>query len=373
MRTEAPAPPSSPRNGASHDYAANLEMIQEARGRIAPYASQTPVHRCATIDALMRPTTNVDPELPHEPINIFFKCETFQKGGAFKFRGAMNAVLTLGDSAKEKGVVTHSSGNHAAALALAAKTLQIPAYIVVPTGAPQCKLNAIATYGGVVTRCAATVDARVAAAEKIRRETGASLIPPYDHPDVIAGQGTIGLEFLEQVPNLDCVVVPVSGGGMLSGIALAVKAINPNCLVYAAEPGGSMGNRADCAESKLRGTMVTDWMPPDTIADGLRAKLGDLTWPIVRDKVDHVFVVSDAEIVNSMRMIFERMKLVVEPSGAAGLAAVLSDDFAAHNAKHAKWGKTTRCQKIGVVLCGGNVDLDALWSALERQAGISNK
>ena len=345
------------------DYAADLEMIQEARERIAPYAKKTPVHRCATIDALMRPA-RVDLETPQDSdVRLFFKCETFQKGGAFKFRGAINATLQLSEADREKGVVTHSSGNHAAALALAAKTLDCPAYIVVPKGAPQCKLDAIETYGGRITRCEATVSDRESTCARLQRETGATLIPPYDHPDVIAGQGTIGVEFLEQVPNLDAVVVPVSGGGMISGIALAVKALNPNCLVLAAEPGGVMGNRADCAESKKRNEVQTDMPPPETVADGLRARLGRLTWPVVRDKVDDVLVVSDVDIVRAMKLIYERMKLVVEPSGAAGLAAALSPAFADLNAKSVGWGKTARCRKVGVVLCGGNVDLGTLWKS----------
>ena len=356
-------PPGSPRGGVSHAYAADLEMIQEARERIAPYAKKTPVHRCATIDALMRPA-RVDLETPHDSdVSLFFKCETFQKGGAFKFRGAINAMLRLGEADREKGVVTHSSGNHAAALALAAKTLDCPAYIVVPEGAPRCKLDAIETYGGRITRCAATVSDREATCARLRRQTGATFIPPYDHPDVIAGQGTIGVEFLEQVPDLDAIVVPVSGGGMISGIALAVKALNPDCLVLAAEPGGEMGNRADCAESKRRNEVQMDMPPPETIADGLRARLGRCTWPVVRDLVDEVLVVSDVDIVRAMKLIYERMKLVVEPSGAAGLAAALSPAFADLNAKSAGWGKTARCRKVGVVLCGGNVDLGTLWKS----------
>ena len=364
MAAPAPPPPlGSPPGELSHDYAADLQMIQDARERIAPYAKKTPCMRSSTLDAMMKPAMDADLEegSTDTKLKLFFKCETFQKGGAFKFRGAINAVLQLRDC--DNGVVTHSSGNHAAALALAAKTLDIPAYIVVPDGAPQCKLDAIETYGGRVTRCAPTVEAREAACAKIQSETNASLLPPYNHPDVIAGQGTIGLEFLEQVPDLDCVVVPVSGGGMISGIALAVKALNPKCLVIAAEPGGSMGNRADCHESKLRNELVSNFPPPDTIADGLRAKLGSLTWPVVRDLVDHVVVVSDRDIVEAMKLIYERMKLVVEPSGAAGLAAALSPEFATFNAKNAQWGKTVRCEKIGIVLCGGNVDLDVLWKA----------
>ena len=230
-----------------------------------------------------------------------------------------------------------------------------------PEGAPRCKLDAIETYGGRITRCAATVSDREATCARLRRQTGATLIPPYDHPDVIA-EGTIGVEFLEQVLDLDAIVVPVSGGGMISGIALAVKALNPDCLVLAAEPGGEMGNRADCAESKRRNEVQMDMPPPETVADGLRARLGRCTWPVVRDLVDEVLVVSDVDIVRAMKLIYERMKLVVEPSGAAGLAAALSPAFADLNAKSAGWGKP-RVPKVGRRLCGGNVDLGTLWKS----------
>ena len=300
-------------------YAASVEQIREAQERIAPYAKVTPVHTCSTLSALMLPSrSDVDKETPHdEAVELFFKCETFQKGGAFKFRGAINSLLMLDDEQRERGVVTHSSGNHAGALALAAQTMGCPAYIVVPDGAPQCKLDAIATYGGTITRCAPTVEDREATAARIQADTGAVLVPPYNHGPVICGQGTIGVEFLDQVPDLDCVIVPVSGGGMISGIATAVKAIKPDCAVLAAEPEGLWGNAADCAESKRRGAVALDMPVPETLADGLRAKLGDLTWPIIRDKVDDVVTVTERDIVEAMRLIYERMKLVVEPSGAA--------------------------------------------------------
>lgn len=358
-------PPASPLEGAVAVYAASVEQIREAQERIAPYAKVTPVHTCSTLSALMLPSrSDVDKETPHdEAVELFFKCETFQKGGAFKFRGAINSLLMLDDEQRERGVVTHSSGNHAGALALAAQTMGCPAYIVVPDGAPQCKLDAIATYGGTITRCAPTVEDREATAARIQADTGAVLVPPYNHGPVICGQGTIGVEFLDQVPDLDCVIVPVSGGGMISGIATAVKAIKPDCAVLAAEPEGLWGNAADCAESKRRGAVALDMPVPETLADGLRAKLGDLTWPIIRDKVDDVVTVTERDIVEAMRLIYERMKLVVEPSGAAGLAAALSGQFGRWNRAGAGWGKTMRCRKVGVVLCGGNVDLGVLWKS----------
>jgi serine racemase len=347
-------------------YAASLAQIEEARARIAPHATVTPVMTCGTLDALMRPEHLLGEALEtpdDESVSLFLKCETFQKGGAFKFRGAINAVLSLEAAERERGVVTHSSGNHAGALALAARTVGVPAYIVVPHGAPACKLAAIEAYGGKITRCEPTVSARERCAESLRRETGATLVPPYNHGPVICGQGTIGAEFLEQVPDLDAVIVPVSGGGMLAGIATAVKAIKPTCAVLAAEPEGLYGNGADCAWALAAGEMAPATMPPpETVCDGLRAKLGDLTWPIVRDKVDGVLVVTEREVVEAMRLVFERAKLVVEPSGAAGVAAALGPAFRAWNRAAPKWGRTLRARAVGVVLCGGNVDLQALWS-----------
>jgi len=329
------------------EYAASLNSVQAARVTIAPHAAVTPVFTCATLDKLAGR-------------ELSFKCEVFQKGGAFKFRGACNAVFSLPALRSELGVVTHSSGNHAAALALAAQLRGIPAYIVVPKNAPECKVSAIRTYGGRITQCEANVTAREAAAATIEAETGATLIPPYNHGDVISGQGTIALELLEQVPALDTIIVPVSGGGMLSGIAVAAKALNPQIKILAAEPVGRSREGADVAKSKQLGHLV-DLPQPDTIADGLRAKLGDLTWPVVRDLVDGVITVNEAEIVDAMRLCYERMKVVVEPSGAVGLAAVLANKFRDDPTR-------SECKKVGIVLCGGNVDLDVLWASLAEGA-----
>ena len=239
------------------------------------------------------------------------------------------------------------------------------------SGCPQCKLDAIATYGGVITRCKATVPDREAAAAKIQEETGATLIPPYNYTPVICGQGTIGAELMEQVPDLDVVVVPISGGGMISGIATAVKGINPRCLVVAAEPCGTEGNAADTAQSMEGDELATDVPVPNTIADGLKAKMGDLTWPIVRDKVDGVVVVDEREIVAAMRLIFERMKLVVEPSGAVGLAAALSSDFAPYIVNHRK--ERVMKKKVGIVLCGGNLDTAPLFDAYSTAVKLQKR
>lgn len=280
---------------------------------------------------------------------LFFKCEVFQKGGAFKFRGACNSVALLSQEQAARGVVTHSSGNHAAALALAAKLRGVPAHIVVPEDAPRCKLDAVREYGGRLVLCAPTMDARERACAKVVEETGAAFVPPYDYGPVIAGQGTIALELLEQVPDLDAIVVPISGGGMISGIAIAAKALKPGIRVVAAEPRGA-NDAADAAAAKAAGARADGMPKPRTIADGLQARLGDLTWPVVRDLVDGVIVIDDAEIVAAMRLVMERMKVVVEPSGAAGLAAALSPAGAAALAG---------CARVGVILCGGNLDFGA--------------
>lgn len=331
-------------------YAATLEDVKAAADRIRPYAHVTPVHTCSTIDELCGK-------------NLYFKCETFQKGGAFKFRGACNSIFSLSEEEAAKGVVTHSSGNHAGALALAAKLRGVKAHIAIPRGAPECKVEATKCYGGQVTMCEPTIEAREACCAAVMEATGAVFIHPYNYAPTIAGQGTIALEFLQQVPDLEAIIVPVSGGGMLSGIALTAKALKPGIKILAAEPTGT-NNAADVAASKAAGELVPT-PKPITIADGLEARLGDLTWPVVRDLVEGVITISEEEIVGAMRLCFERMKLVVEPSGAAGLAAAMSPSFR-QNPAYAGW------QRVGVVLCGGNADLASMgfwdmWRAESRK------
>jgi len=269
--------------------------------------------------------------------------------GAFKFRGASNAVQKLSDDDAARGVVTHSSGNFAQALALAARTRGIPAHIVMPSNAPAVKQRAVAGYGGQITLCEPTLEARTRTAADIQHSTGATLLHPYDHPDVIAGQGTVGLELVSQVPSLDAIIAPLGGGGLLSGVTLAARGLLPNISVYGAEPSGA----DDAYRSKRAGQRIPQ-TAPDTVADGLLTSLGDWTWPVVRDLVSDVFVVDDNAILDAMRLIWERMKLVVEPSAAVPLAVVLSEPF------------KRRCQhrRIAIVLSGGNVDLDSFtWSA----------
>jgi threonine dehydratase len=249
-------------------------------------------------------------------------------------------VLALDPGEREHGVVTHSSGNHGQALALAARIAGIVAHVVVPRGAPEVKLAAVEGYGARITRCDPTLTAREATARELCLETGAILIPPYDHPDVIAGQGTVALELLEQVPELDAIVAPVGGGGLLSGIAVTCRELRPRLLVIGAEPAGA----DDAARSKAAGERLLQ-LDPQTIADGLRTSLGELTWPIVRDLVDRIVTVEEEAIAAALRLVMERMKLVIEPSAAVAVAGAIGlvRDLAA--------------ERVGVVLSGGNLEL----------------
>ncbi|MCC7540834.1 MAG: pyridoxal-phosphate dependent enzyme [Deltaproteobacteria bacterium] len=276
---------------------------------------------------------------------LFLKCENLQKVGAFKYRGASNAVLSLDSESASRGVVTHSSGNHAQALALAAKRRGIPAHVVMPRNAPDVKRRAVEGYGARVVPCDPTLQSREDTAAAVIAETGAAMVPSYDDARVIAGQGTVALELLEQCDgDLDVVVAPLGGGGLLSGIALALRELRPQTLVIGGEPEGA----DDAARSKSAG-MLLGHSPgkPSTIADGLLTTLGTLTWPVVRDVVARVIVVDDDAIRRAMRLLWERTKLVVEPSGAVPLAVVLSDAF-----------RDVPGERVGIVLSGGNVDLD---------------
>lgn len=318
---------------ADTPYACDLAAVRAAATRIAGAVHRTPVMTSETFDRLAGR-------------RVFFKCENLQKTGAFKYRGATNAVRNLDSATAARGVVTHSSGNHAQALAHAARVRGIPAYIVMPRTAPAVKKAAVEGYGGIVTLCEPTLATREEAAAELVKRTGAVLIPPFEHPDVIAGQGTAALELLEDVPTLDAIVTPVGGGGLLAGCCIAARGVNPAIRVFGAEPLGA----DDAARSKARG----EWVPqtgPDTIADGLLTSLGQLTWPIIRDQVESVVTVTDDQIRVCMSLVWERMKLIVEPSGAVGVAAVLTDQFKA----------LPGLGQVGVVLSGGNVSLDRLY------------
>jgi threonine dehydratase len=319
-------------------YAATLDDVRVAATRIADCARRTPVMTCATLDRLAGRA-------------LFFKCEQWQKGGAFKFRGALNAVRKLNNADAARGVVTHSSGNHAQALAFAAKLRGITAHIVMPSTAAPVKRRAVEGYGGQIVLCAPTLESRESTTAAVQAQTGAILIPPYNHPDVIAGQGTVALELLEQVENLDAIIAPVGGGGLVAGITIAAKGVNTKIRIFAAEPAGA----DDAARSKAAGVLMPQ-TGLKTIADGLLTSLGALTWPVIRDQVDAVITVSEQEIVEALRLTWERAKLLIEPSSAVAVAAVFSDAFRG----------LPGLGRVGVVLSGGNVSLDAYFGALSR-------
>jgi threonine dehydratase len=307
-----------------------LADIEAARARIAPYVRRTPVLTSDLLDA-------------EAGARLFFKCENLQHIGAFKARGATNAVLSLSDAAAAKGVATHSSGNHAAAVARAAGLRGIPAYIVMPEGAARPKAAQVERLGGRITYCAPTLAAREEAAARIVAETGAAMIHPFDNSTVMAGQGTAALELMEDAPDLDVVLAPIGGGGLISGVSTAVKAVRPATRVVGAEPAGA----DDAARSFAAGRLIplTD---VNTIADGLRASLSQSTFDHIRRGVDAIATVSEPGIVEAMRALWEALKVVVEPSAAVAYAAV-------------REGKVdVEGRRVGIILTGGNVDLDRL-------------
>jgi threonine dehydratase len=289
------------------------------------------------------------PVLTSESINqilggqFHFKCENFQKVGAFKFRGASNAVLNLSEEAARKGVATHSSGNHAAALALAARMRGITAHVVMPSNSPEIKKKAVAGYGASITFCEPTLEARENTLREVIADTGATEIHPYHNFNVIAGQGTAAKELIEDSPALDVLLCPVGGGGLLAGTALSAKYLSPYTQVIACEPAG-----ADDAFRSFYGNQLYPSIQPKTIADGLLTSLGEMNFQTIKEKVDAVVTVSESAIIEAMQMIWERMKIIVEPSSAVPLAAVLE-------------GKVVVAgKKTGIILSGGNVDLGKL-------------
>lgn len=310
--------------------APDLTAIRDAHERIRGQIHRTPVLTSETLDKLAG-------------AQLFFKCENLQKTGSFKFRGATNAVFSLSDEEAKRGVVTVSSGNHGAAISLAAQRRGIPAWIVMPRNAPRAKREAVEAYGGRVTECEYDMASRDAVCKEVQEKTGAILIHPYNNARVIAGQGTAALELLEDVPNLDIVIVPVSGGGLLSGTAIAVKSLRPSVRVVGAEP-----KNADDAFRSLASGKIEPAAKTQTIADGLRAVLCPLTFSILRENVDEIALVSEEEILAAMRLLWERLKLIVEPSGAVSAAIVLQNKIAA------------RSKRIGIILSGGNLDLDEI-------------
>jgi len=317
-----------------HPSGLTWNLIQEARERIADKVGVTPVLTSSTLDA-------------EAGARLHFKCENFQKCGAFKARGATNAVFALSEAQARRGVATHSSGNHAAALARAARLRGIPAYIVMPDNTAQAKRAAVRRYGGEITYCASTLAAREDGARQLIAATGAILVHPYDDLAVMAGQATAAVELLTQVPDLDLLLCPVGGGGLLSGTAVAAKTLKPAVRVIGVEPAG-----ADDAARSFRAGRILPSLAPDTIADGLRGALGERPFAEIRRLVDDITTVSDESIVRAMRHLWEVMKIIVEPSGAVPYAALLADRPA------------LRGLRIGLILSGGNLDLERLpWSA----------
>ncbi|MEX0646415.1 MAG: pyridoxal-phosphate dependent enzyme [Balneolaceae bacterium] len=304
--------------------------IQDAVRRISPHIKKTPVLTSQYFNDL----TGSD---------IYFKCENFQKIGAFKFRGACNSILSKTDDQLRHGVITHSSGNHAQAVALAARMKGVKATIVMPENAPDIKIKAVRGYGADLIFCEPTIKARIETAKKVVEETGAYFVHPYNDPAVIAGQGTCAKELLEEIPDLDIIIAPVGGGGLLSGTSIAARHINPNIQIVGVEP--------EIADDAYRSFQTGTLQPverTDTIADGLRTSLGELPFSIIRQNVDEMVTVSEESIIRNMRQIWERMKIIVEASGSVTLAAVTDQKINCEG------------KKTGVLLTGGNADLDHL-------------
>jgi threonine dehydratase len=308
----------------------DLASIRAAHDRIRPHIHRTPVLTSARLDAA-------------SGASLFFKCENFQKVGAFKARGATNAVFALDDETARRGVATHSSGNHAAALSRAAKLRGIAAHIVMPSNSPKVKVRAVEGYGGRIVFCEPNQRAREEACARVIAETGATLIHPFENEEVMAGQGTIAIELLEEVPDLDFLLCPVGGGGVLCGTAVAAKTLRPQIKIVATEPAG-----ADDAAQSFHQHRLVYQEQKNTIADGLRTNLGAVNFSLVQRYVDDIVTVSDEAIVAAMRTIWETMKIVVEPSGAVPYGAVLEKRVDLPG------------KRIGIILTGGNVDLDAL-------------
>ncbi len=304
--------------------------VLTAAERIAAHVHRTPVATCSTLNRLTG-------------TRLYFKCEHLQKVGAFKARGATNAVFSLGEDEASRGVATHSSGNHAAALARAASLRGIPAHIVMPATAPPVKRAAVAGYGAMITECEPTLEARETTLAEVQARTGATFIHPYDNPRVIAGQGTAALELLNDVPTIEMLLAPVGGGGLLSGTAIAASGLRPGMSVWGAEPSG-----ADDAFRSLRDGILYPSVRPTTIADGLLTSLSERTFRIIRSLADGIVTAQEETIIRAMRLLWERAKLLIEPSAALPLAVIMEhpDQFS---------GRT-----IGIILSGGNVDLDAL-------------
>lgn len=308
----------------------SIEDIQAAQERIKPFIHHTPIF-----------TSNTFNQMTHA--SLFFKCENFQKIGAFKIRGATNAVLSLPADIAEKGVATHSSGNHAQAIALAAKNRGIPAYIVMPNNSTEVKKQAVQGYGAQITFCEPTMEAREATLHKIIEKTGATFLHPYDNEKIIAGQGTVALELMEQCNELDLIIIPIGGGGLIAGCSIAIDALYPQIKVIGAEP-----LQANDAFLSFQNKAIVAVQNQRTICDGLLTPIGKITFPIILRHVQQIFTASEESIIKATKLIWERMKVIVEPSAAITFAIILENPEYFQN------------KKIGLILSGGNVDIKAI-------------
>ncbi|MFL2941803.1 MAG: pyridoxal-phosphate dependent enzyme [Candidatus Poseidoniales archaeon] len=314
------------------EYAASIDDVRAAAKRIRGVGHRTPVLTSKTLDQMAGR-------------KLFFKCENFQKVGAFKFRGGWNAVSMLSDKEAERGVCTHSSGNHAQAIAYSAQKRGIPAYIVMPNNSPDVKLNAVKGYGANVTLCEPTLEARRTTLEGIAQDTGAAVIHPFNNANVIAGQGTAALELIEDAGELDAMIAPIGGGGLMSGTCVTTRSLLPNAKLFGAEPKG-----ADDAYRSLKEGKLLPQEDPKTICDGLLTSMGENTWNILKDHLNAIYTVSDDEVIKGMKLIWERMKIIIEPSCATPVAVVMSPKFK----------QLENIEKVGIILTGGNVDLTKL-------------
>ena len=317
-------------NQILRDVDLNKQLLLKAHQRIKPLIHNTPVLSSKLLDEKAK-------------AQIVFKCENFQKMGAFKMRGAANAILSLSEKDRQRGVVTHSSGNFAQAVSLASKNLGVKAFIVMPENAPQVKKDAVKYYGGQIIECESTPEARASTAEKIKHEYGAAFLHPSNQDEVIFGNASAAIELLEQYPDLDFILVPVGGGGLIAGTALAAKIFSKNCKVIGGEP-----MKADDAYRSLISGKIEKNKTVNTIADGLRTHLGDRNFPIIQKHVEKIIRVEEIEIIEAMKLIWERMKIVIEPSCAVPFAAVLKNKEEFKN------------KKLGIIISGGNVDIENL-------------
>jgi len=313
-------------------YAASIDDIRAAAGRIKGVGHRTPILTSQTLNEMAGR-------------KLFFKCENFQKVGAFKLRGGWNAVSMLSDEEAAKGVCTHSSGNHAQAVAFSAMKRGIASYIVMPNNVPDVKLDAVKGYGANIILCEPTLEARETTLDEITKKTGAQVVHPFNNPNVIAGQGTAALEMIEDLGTLDAMIAPIGGGGLMSGTCIATRSLLPETKLFGAEPAG-----ADDAYRSLKEGKIIPQTDPDTICDGLLTSLGEYTWNILKDHLEAIYTVTDDEVINAMRLVWERMKIIIEPSSATAVAVALKSEFKALEG----------LEKVGIILTGGNVELSKL-------------